>query len=62
MLLENSKSAGLGMIGTGLLTDPEEFADEPHEYEPTREGQAFLICSTILSLGNTQTQHLKAFV
>ena len=29
------------MIGTGLLTDPEEFADEPYEYEPTREGQAF---------------------
>ena len=33
--------AGLGMVGTGLLTDPEEFADEPYEYEPTREGQAF---------------------
>ena len=33
--------AALGMIGTGLLTSPEEFADEPYEYEPTREGQAF---------------------
>ena len=33
--------AALGLIGTGLLTDPEEFADEPYEYEPTREGQAF---------------------
>ncbi|MEE3073697.1 MAG: hypothetical protein VX305_05350, partial [Actinomycetota bacterium] len=33
--------AGLGLIGTGLLTDPEEIADEPYEYEPTREGQAF---------------------
>lgn len=33
--------ASLGLIGTGLLTDPEEFADEPYEYEPTREGQAF---------------------
>ena len=33
--------ASLGLIGTGLLTDPKEFVDEPYEYEPTREGQAF---------------------
>jgi len=34
--------ASLGLIGTGLLTEPEEMAEgEPYEYEPTREGQAF---------------------
>ena len=40
-LNKTTNLAGLGMIGTGLLTDPEEIADEPYEYEPTREGQAF---------------------
>lgn len=33
--------AALGLIGTGLLTGQEEFAGEPYEYVPTREGQAF---------------------
>ena len=33
--------AGLGMIGMGLMAEPEEMVDESYEYEPTREGQAF---------------------
>ena len=33
--------AALGLIGAGLLGKEEEMVDEPYEYEPTREGQAF---------------------